>query len=672
MAPTFTKRIHAALGDLIKKQSKIESHLEQYEKQLRRAKNAFEAACHVPPEGDSGEHTVREKARAYKTAQNDSAGAQVDLKAIEWRKKRLGYRLIDCDEEHPELEELLRPYVSVTAPVPGATPTHALKTSEIEEIARLYKVPGRIPAINPVTLEPSKVGLPGQGFVLTGARIYTYLPWCSTIVLNVDDKWVELRCPACKGNTDLDTGKLMLGISGMHDHLTMDHEYQPLLAPQIITLCKVREVSFSAVNNISKFKEARMPYIEMVTAQSNTSGAETASASTSLQDTSNDINKISWAWGSRPENVIKSVPCIVRHPDGRWFVLECPVCHGNASSRGTHGFFNGPKAFYDHLLQGHHKSRSIVNSLVGTIELCQVRELTLSEVDSLQHSKPNAIVIPVAQVTNTSRIPLRAQNSAELLEAAIDEAPGPRGVAESLVGGVKCKASVAGSRTINHGSSITPSTATDSEPGIALTASAQHHAIPQGRFAHSTKAFLPSRTSVAPSLSDGISHPRIAESDSRAGHDDESTARSTKKRRVDTVGMGDMGHADEDREDLGGAESVRRARTTNEPAIGLATDRKDGTFHNAQVISDGEESELLSDAESAHSADNVGHSVGRDPSDRKSASPDLFVSKDKVDNDKEGEEEEEGEEDVGGAVLPQQAVLTGRHSCMYNDSSDEE
>ncbi|KAK4891932.1 hypothetical protein LTR27_009456 [Elasticomyces elasticus] len=665
MAPSLTKRIHAALGDLIAKQSKIDSHLEQYEKQLRRAKNAFEAACHVPPEGDSGEHTVREKARAYKTAQNDSAGAQVDLKAIEWRKKRLGYRLIDCDEEHPEPLELLAPYVSVTTQVPSATPTYALKTSEIEGIARLYKVPGRIPAINPVTLEPSKVGLPGQDFVLTGARIYAYLPWCSTIVLNVDDKWVELRCPACKGNTDLDTGKLMLGISGMHDHLTSDHEYQPLLAPQIITLCKVREVSFSAVNNISKFKEARMPYIEMVTAQSNTSGAETASASTSVQNTSGDLNMISWAWGSRPENIIKSVPCIVRHPNGRWFVLECPVCHGNASSRGTHGFFNGPKAFYDHLLQGHHKSRSIVNSLVGTIELCQVRELTLGEIDSLQHGNPDAIVIPVVQVSNMSRPTFGAQGTAHLLEAASEEASGPRGVAESSFGGIKRKPSLAGSPTINHRSSgIISSTATGSEPGIALTAAAQHYAVPQRRSSHSTKAFKHSSASAVASSRRDIGHPRSAESDVRAGRDDESTVRSAKKRKVDAVGMGDMDHANEDSEHFGGAGSVRRGSLTHEPAMIATTARKDGTFDNAQLISDGEESEHLSDAESAHSADHVGHAAVEESQEQQPVDDTtIFVGENEVVT---------GEDKAGGVALSKQAVLTGRHSCMYNDSSDEE
>ncbi|TKA66375.1 hypothetical protein B0A55_09603 [Friedmanniomyces simplex] len=113
-------------------------------------------------------------------------------------------------------------------------------------------------------------------------------------------------------------------------------------------------------------------------------------------------SKISWGWTQLEENFVAASPCVVRHPNGTWFELACPICHGNSSSDRRRGFF-GVKGFYDHLSQGHGEPPKGV-SVAEVIEWCQVRELTGGEVEALRSGSRDAVAIaPVSTTTKLTK-----------------------------------------------------------------------------------------------------------------------------------------------------------------------------------------------------------------------------------------------------------------------------
>ncbi|KAK5138126.1 hypothetical protein LTR08_004821 [Meristemomyces frigidus] len=67
-----------------------------------------------------------------------------------------------------------------------------------------------------------------DNFTFIGAKQYSYLPWCTTIVLSATGVWVELRCCQCAGNVSLSTNGLMRGAGAMHGHLTQSQDFEPI------------------------------------------------------------------------------------------------------------------------------------------------------------------------------------------------------------------------------------------------------------------------------------------------------------------------------------------------------------------------------------------------------------------------------------------------------------
>ncbi|KAK5699724.1 hypothetical protein LTR97_005855 [Elasticomyces elasticus] len=120
-----------------------------------------------------------------------------------------------------------------------------------------------------------------------------------------------------------------------------------------------------------------------------------------------------WAFSQEPQNFITSIACVVRHPNGKWFELACPVCHGNRSSDRRRGFFSA-KGFYDHLRQGHGESNKGVG-LPQIIERCQVRELSGSEVEELRNAGSDSSLIKSIATTTAitqKKSKVRANNKA--------------------------------------------------------------------------------------------------------------------------------------------------------------------------------------------------------------------------------------------------------------------
>ncbi|KAK3115624.1 hypothetical protein LTR53_004831 [Teratosphaeriaceae sp. CCFEE 6253] len=103
-----------------------------------------------------------------------------------------------------------------------------------------------------------------------------------------------------------------------------------------------------------------------------------------------------WEWSRQPENAIRHAPCIVRHPNDRFYVLACPVCGGNSTQRS--GFLKGAKAFYDHVLQGHGSQMIKGLGVAATIEACQVRRLTRLEAAELHVGTAEAPEIKMIMV----------------------------------------------------------------------------------------------------------------------------------------------------------------------------------------------------------------------------------------------------------------------------------
>ncbi|KAK3644630.1 hypothetical protein LTR56_009568 [Elasticomyces elasticus] len=120
-----------------------------------------------------------------------------------------------------------------------------------------------------------------------------------------------------------------------------------------------------------------------------------------------DWSKVAFEWGMKPENFIAAATSVVKHPNGRWFVLECPVCHGNSSrykKMNRSDFYRGVGGFREHLVHGHGEIREDLGQLAAFIERCQVRELTMTEVEQLASGSPDAIVITQVLIKCDSRM----------------------------------------------------------------------------------------------------------------------------------------------------------------------------------------------------------------------------------------------------------------------------
>lgn len=105
------------------------------------------------------------------------------------------------------------------------------------------------------------------------------------------------------------------------------------------------------------------------------------------------------------ENFLPHYPCIIKHPDGHWCEIECPVCHGNSRKLGrpsppceSCGYIKpkgkflagGWKSFVDHVYNSHAEPR-IVDAR-KFIERSLVRNLSDDEVQAIREGRPGAIV----------------------------------------------------------------------------------------------------------------------------------------------------------------------------------------------------------------------------------------------------------------------------------------
>lgn len=256
-----------------------------------------------------------------------------------------------------------------------------------------------------------------ENFTLLGVKPLSYLPWCSSIVLSADGTWIELRCCECGGNTSPSTSGLMRGVGAMHGHLRFSHDYEPMKMPEVIDRCAHRVVEEDEVGDIVLRGDAGMPYVDMIPAETKTT-QRTKSRSTGTPLNlgkglgRSDYTDVPWSFAREKRNYVYSHSCVVKHPDGTWYEIACPVCNGNSPDTDRSGYLKGAKAFYDHIRQGHEEI-GLPGGPAKTIERCQVRQLSDREVDKLRRSAEDA---PVIKAVKVQRFP--SENARNPFDAA--------------------------------------------------------------------------------------------------------------------------------------------------------------------------------------------------------------------------------------------------------------
>ena len=267
---------------------------------------------------------------------------------------------------------------------------------------------GALTSVLPKSSKATIGGDTAENFVLDDARAHSYLPWCSTIVLTANDgEWLELRCPDCGGNASSRSGSLLSGVGAMLMHLTLSHDRDSIPMAQVFELCKHREVQMPEIRAICERKGAGMPYVEVVPVE--TKHLE-APRKRKAADTTETPEK-PWRWTRNQSNFVAAVPCVVKHPDGTWYIIACPVCKGNTGSNQRRSYFQGAKGLQDHLRHGHGEDINGV-TVADFIEWCQVRKLTAREYEKIKRGSRDAIKIDMVIASNTAKPPTKAEKSA--------------------------------------------------------------------------------------------------------------------------------------------------------------------------------------------------------------------------------------------------------------------
>ncbi|KAK3115988.1 hypothetical protein LTR53_004102 [Teratosphaeriaceae sp. CCFEE 6253] len=329
--------------------------------------------------------------------------ASIDMAALEARTTELREFLDTRDYAHPRLQKLLEPYTSVAvndgaddSDDPGDSLFVGLYEDGLVEEASGLRAEGEASTTRQSagTSSTSKDAAGGNALNTaqsTSTRTYVQLPWCPTIVLDDDGSWVELRCKVCGGNTHPNGGGLLHGAEAMLRHLVKGHGCVPMPLGQVVRMCRMRRLGRSSVGAIWNGGATGMPYVDSVTINIETPEAIKARRGerpAGKMSTDEYYACVAFGWGKHPDNVVEAVPCVVKHPNGKWVELACPVCHGNGVHDGRRNWLQGPKGFYDHLYKSHGRvSKGL--SLADIIEQCQVRELTEQELGYIRKGRLN-------------------------------------------------------------------------------------------------------------------------------------------------------------------------------------------------------------------------------------------------------------------------------------------
>lgn len=238
--------------------------------------------------------------------------------------------------------------------------------------------------------------------MLNKAQAWTYLPECSVIVkLPKEDGWIELQCVECKGNYSEVNGALLKGCIAMSTHLNKAHDYEKLSYSKIAEHCGVRSVKKEELREILRGGSAGGPYVDVrpVKGTASTRGEGTKRTNEHAAD---------WKFVKDSKNYLSACPVIVKHPDGYWAELACPVCKGNITKRGAF-LADGVKSFYDHLNHAHGEPRMTTGPR-SIVERCLVKKMKEEEVLLIKAGKAS---MPRGKVVESTAAPAKKLTAAQ-------------------------------------------------------------------------------------------------------------------------------------------------------------------------------------------------------------------------------------------------------------------
>jgi hypothetical protein len=217
----------------------------------------------------------------------------------------------------------------------------------------------------------SPAKLVSDSFDLENPQHLSVIPFAPSIVYDRNKgRYVELACCYCHGNCAPD-GTPFWGAEPFHHHIHDIHGHFSPNAEITITLCELRVVPEREIRWIAETGKAGGPYVELVKVDTEDHGIvqhPDVASSTSL------------GFATDSENYLPHVGCIVKHPDGDWYELSCPICGGNSAKSGK--YLQGTKAFYDHLIHAHQER--LCADVETVIDRCQKRKLTVEELTNVK------------------------------------------------------------------------------------------------------------------------------------------------------------------------------------------------------------------------------------------------------------------------------------------------
>lgn len=198
---------------------------------------------------------------------------------------------------------------------------------------------------------------------------FTRLYYLSNIVFCENLGWVELRCFVCDGNHT--TNGLFRGVTGVKKHLADVHGMHGMTLEHVATSCLHKSLSKHEVEILVELGYLALQAMEKVPAQ-----------------VEMEEDQKFWTYETQKANVVKGIECVVQDENGAYYELACPVCNGNAPTKGKKQYLKGVIGFADHVRLVH--PSAAFPGLQELFEGCKVRPLTVLEVQAMQEDQLSA------------------------------------------------------------------------------------------------------------------------------------------------------------------------------------------------------------------------------------------------------------------------------------------
>jgi hypothetical protein len=191
------------------------------------------------------------------------------------------------------------------------------------------------------------------------------------IVKDLQDNWVELKCPDCGANSS--DGRFLSGKRGLAAHSRTAHKtarpYQ-----QIWQQCIHKTLSEKDIGDLLSGKST----IEKVEYKPSTRQSSVSIGSSHIITPQYRANNTAY---------LRNFGCVVRNAQGQWLELACCICNANYyETRQKQSFFSGFSGILAHLTQRHPTAKHDLKAKrLGDVvwDKCVVRSLDETDIQSL-------------------------------------------------------------------------------------------------------------------------------------------------------------------------------------------------------------------------------------------------------------------------------------------------